>query len=213
MPIYFNCPTCTAALSAPDTAGGEKRKCPVCNQPVEIPNASTRQPDSGAAGTPAPENRPAVATITAPAAALSAPARQPEVGTGLILVSIYVFLIAALLTISVAGAVVGIPLAVCQHFALRRKHWAAVANLILLLLLLLPMVPFGVFKAGDAISRPEASLAAILPCVFWPALWFVHGTCAMVMWDWAAQLKKAPLPRTPKKPPKEKVIAQWTERR
>lgn len=49
MPIKFNCPSCSAAIKAPDTHAGQTLPCPKCGQPVVVaaapaPTAVTSSP-------------------------------------------------------------------------------------------------------------------------------------------------------------------------
>jgi predicted Zn finger-like uncharacterized protein len=37
MTIRFACPTCNAALSAPDSKAGAQTRCPKCGQTIEVP--------------------------------------------------------------------------------------------------------------------------------------------------------------------------------
>lgn len=44
MPIKFHCPSCHAAVKAPETYAGQTLPCPKCGQPVEVPDASEPTP-------------------------------------------------------------------------------------------------------------------------------------------------------------------------
>lgn len=82
MPIRVKCGSCKKTLSVKDHLAGKKIKCPVCQNVVDVPVASTVEP-KGPPGetTPAPKAKPALPAVAKPVATKPRAEKPPTNGT------------------------------------------------------------------------------------------------------------------------------------